>query len=158
MPNRTDESGLGSVSGLICEDPDTLVRGTEYGSPDPDPHQNVTDPQNTASLFILRAFLAFWIRFRPQQAQSMQHCRCTGTNSSKCVPMKVGSAPLSSVSGLWCSSRIRILTFYPSRIPDSGSRGQKGTWSRIRICNTDSKLNQCAWIPVLITVNGFFYA
>ncbi len=39
-----------------------------------------------------------------------------------------------------------------------GSRGQKGTGSRIRIRNTDSKLNQCAWIPVLITVNGFFYA
>ncbi len=30
-----------------------------------------------------------------------------------------------------CSSRIRILTFYPS-----GSRGQKGTGSRIRIRNT----------------------
>ncbi len=29
-----------------------------------------------------------------------------------------------------CSSRIRILIFYPSRIPDSGSRGQKGTGSR----------------------------
>ncbi len=28
-----------------------------------------------------------------------------------------------------CSSRIRIMTFYPSRIPDPGSRGQKGTGS-----------------------------
>jgi hypothetical protein len=28
-------------------------------------------------------------------------------------------------------SRIRMLTFYPSRIPDPGSRGQKGTGSRI---------------------------
>jgi hypothetical protein len=34
-----------------------------------------------------------------------------------------------------CSYRIRILTFYPSRIPDTG--GQKGTGSRIRIRNTD---------------------
>ncbi len=33
-------------------------------------------------------------------------------------------------------SRIRILTSYPSRIPDPGSRGQKGTRSRIRIRNT----------------------
>ncbi len=28
-------------------------------------------------------------------------------------------------------SRIRMLTFYPSRFPDPGSRGQKGTQSRI---------------------------
>jgi hypothetical protein len=35
-----------------------------------------------------------------------------------------------------CSSRIRILTFYPSRIQDPGFRDQKGTGSRIRICNT----------------------
>jgi hypothetical protein len=33
-------------------------------------------------------------------------------------------------------SQIRMLTFYPSRIPDPGSRGQKGTGSRIRIRNT----------------------
>jgi hypothetical protein len=32
-------------------------------------------------------------------------------------------------------SRIRMLTFYPSRIQDPGSRGQKGTGSRIRIRN-----------------------
>ncbi len=32
-----------------------------------------------------------------------------------------------------CSSRMRILIFYPSRIPGPGSRGQKGTGSRIRI-------------------------
>ena len=31
-----------------------------------------------------------------------------------------------------CSSRIRILIFYPSRIPDPECRGQKGTRSRIR--------------------------
>jgi hypothetical protein len=31
-----------------------------------------------------------------------------------------------------CSFRTQILTFYPSRIPDPGSRGQKGTGSRIR--------------------------
>ncbi len=36
-----------------------------------------------------------------------------------------------------CSSRHRMLTFYPSRIRDPGSRGQKGTGSRIRILNTD---------------------
>ncbi len=36
-------------------------------------------------------------------------------------------------------SQIRILTFYPSRIPDPGSRGQKGTWSWIR--NTASNPN-----------------
>jgi hypothetical protein len=36
-------------------------------------------------------------------------------------------------------SRIRMLTFYPSRIPDLGSRGQKGTVSRIRIRNTGWK-------------------
>jgi hypothetical protein len=40
-----------------------------------------------------------------------------------------------------CSSRIRMLTFYPSRIPDPGSRGQKGTRSRIRIRNTGSICN-----------------
>ncbi len=34
-------------------------------------------------------------------------------------------------------SRIRMLTFYPSWIPAPGSRGQKGTGSRIRIRNTD---------------------
>ncbi len=39
-----------------------------------------------------------------------------------------------------CSSRIRILTFYPSRIPDSGSRGHKGTASRIR--NTENCRDQ----------------
>jgi hypothetical protein len=33
-------------------------------------------------------------------------------------------------SGCW--SRVRILTFYPSRISDPGSRGQKSTGSRIR--------------------------
>jgi hypothetical protein len=36
-------------------------------------------------------------------------------------------------------SRIRMLTFYPSRISDPGSRGQKGTGSRIRIRNTAGK-------------------
>ncbi len=30
-----------------------------------------------------------------------------------------------------CSSRIRILIFYPSRVPDPGFRGQIGTGSRI---------------------------
>ncbi len=30
-----------------------------------------------------------------------------------------------------CASRIRLLIFYPSRIPDPGSRGQKGTGPRI---------------------------
>ncbi len=35
-----------------------------------------------------------------------------------------------------CSSRIRILTFYPSPIPDPGYMGQKGTGSRIRNRNT----------------------
>jgi hypothetical protein len=34
-------------------------------------------------------------------------------------------------------SRIRMMTFYPSRIPDPRPRGQKGTGSRIRIRNTD---------------------
>ncbi len=40
---------------------------------------------------------------------------------------------------LFLSSRIpdRILSFYPSRILDPGSRGQKGTGSRIRVRNTD---------------------
>jgi hypothetical protein len=32
-------------------------------------------------------------------------------------------------------SRIRMLTFYPSRIPDPGSRGQKG--NRFRIPDPD---------------------
>ncbi len=59
-----------------------------------------TDPQNTAFFSILRAFLNFCNRFRLQQAQSMR--MNNSTNNSKCVlvPMKVGSAPLSSVSGL----------------------------------------------------------
>jgi hypothetical protein len=35
-----------------------------------------------------------------------------------------------------CSSRIRILTFYPSRIQDPGSRDKKGTGSWMRIRNT----------------------
>ncbi len=35
-----------------------------------------------------------------------------------------------------CSSRIRILIFYPTRIPDLGPRDQKGTESWIRIRNT----------------------
>ncbi len=34
---------------------------------------------------------------------------------------------------LGCSSRIQILIFFPSR---AGSKGQKGTGSRIRICST----------------------
>jgi hypothetical protein len=37
-------------------------------------------------------------------------------------------------------SRIRTLTFYPSRILDPGSSGQKGTGSRIRIRNTGSNI------------------
>jgi hypothetical protein len=43
-----------------------------------------------------------------------------------------------------CSSRIRMLTFYPSRI--QGSRDQKGTGSRIRCRNTAKKpcKNTCA--------------
>jgi hypothetical protein len=37
-------------------------------------------------------------------------------------------------------SRIRILTFYPSRIPEPGvKKGKKGTGSRIQIRNTASK-------------------
>jgi hypothetical protein len=32
---------------------------------------------------------------------------------------------------LGCSSRIRIMTFYPFRIPDPESRGQKGNGSQI---------------------------
>jgi hypothetical protein len=39
---------------------------------------------------------------------------------------------------LKCSSRIRILIFYPSLIPDPGFMGQKGTGSQIRIRNTIS--------------------
>jgi hypothetical protein len=34
-------------------------------------------------------------------------------------------------------SRIRILTIYPSRIPDPRSKGQKDTGSLIRIRNTE---------------------
>jgi hypothetical protein len=40
-----------------------------------------------------------------------------------------------------CSSRIRMLTFYQSRISDPGSRGQKGARSRIR--NTVSTVPVC---------------
>jgi hypothetical protein len=48
--------------------------------------------------------------------------------------------------------QIRILTFYPSRIPvlDPGSRGQKGTVSRIRIRNTgDFGFALAVWVDVL---------
>jgi hypothetical protein len=41
---------------------------------------------------------------------------------------------------LGCSSRIQMLTFYPSRIPDPGVK--KGTGSRIRIRNTDATLTK----------------
>jgi hypothetical protein len=44
-----------------------------------------------------------------------------------------------------CSSRIPVLDadFLPSRIPDPGSRGQKGTQSRIRIRNTEKIVFLC---------------
>ncbi len=42
-----------------------------------------------------------------------------------------------------------MLTFYPSRIPDPGSRGQNGTGSRIRIRNTvaNADLSVSAGLP-----------
>jgi hypothetical protein len=38
-----------------------------------------------------------------------------------------------------CSSRIRMLTFYPSRIPDPGVKKAPDPGSQIRIRNTDKK-------------------
>ncbi len=102
-------------------------------------------------LSILRASPAFWNRFRRKLNLWMN----TGTNNSKCVGTNESGLGPSLVS-------VRTVMFIPDPdpdflpIPDPGSRGQKGTGSRIRIRNTDSKLSQCAWIPVLITVNGFF--
>jgi hypothetical protein len=50
-------------------------------------------------------------------------------------------------------SRIRMLTFYPSRIPDPRSRGQKGTGSRIRIRNTAEK-TIIFMVPIQIKVGS----
>jgi hypothetical protein len=55
-----------------------------------------------------------------------------------------------------CSSRIRILTFYPSRIPDPGSRVQKGNGSRIRIVGRQLILT--LWqVHVLHKASGKWY-
>ncbi len=74
-----------------------------------------------------------------------RHPESASKNLSILTPQKTKKWFLSSSKyDPGCSSRIRMLTFYPSRIPDPGvkkapdpgSRGQKGTGSWIRIRNT----------------------
>jgi hypothetical protein len=48
------------------------------------------------------------------------------------------------------ASRIRILIFYQSRIPDLGSKGQKDTGSRIRIRNMVAKVFVWAFTPTYV--------
>ena len=54
-------------------------------------------------------------------------------------------------------SRIRILTFYPSRIPDLGSRGQKGTGSWIRIRNTGFLYCSDSLFSLLLLIDSFIH-
>ncbi len=58
--------------------------------------------------------------------------------------------PGSQKYGPGCSSRIQILFFNPSWIPDSGSRGQEGNKFRILICNTEIYSPTIPWTVNLL--------
>jgi hypothetical protein len=55
-----------------------------------------------------------------------------------------------------CSSRIRILTFYPSRIPDPGVKRAQDPGSRFRIRNTAVRRRTPGALPkVLLSVRSW---